>query len=61
MKFVRSLISLSLSLLPFHTSSAWADTNFKPEYYKSDHKTGIDYRIHIPDNIDNKKHYTLDI
>ena len=59
MKFVRSLIHLSLSLLPFHAPSAWADTDFKPEYYKSNHKTGIDYRIHIPDNIDNNKLYPL--
>lgn len=59
MKFVRSLIHLSLSLLPFHAPSAWADTDFKPEHYKSNHKTGIDYRIHIPDNIDNNKLYPL--
>jgi|TARA_B100000768_G_scaffold93948_2_gene87867 predicted peptidase len=59
MKITRSLIYLSLSILPFQLSPLWADTNFQPKQFKSDIDGNLNYRIYIPTDIADNKVYPL--
>ena len=59
MKFDRLLYVASITLMCILNNSLKADTGFEAKTYKSPKGKSLNYRIHLPENMDAKKQYPL--
>ena len=59
MKFDRLLYVASITLMCILNNSLNADTGFEAKTYKSPKGKSLNYRIHLPENMDAKKQYPL--